>query len=79
MILGSPLLTTRDVAELLQLTETTIRSWIVGGNLRAMRFGREYRVAVEDLEAFLQAHATRPPGSAGPTEAAGTDRPQDKN
>jgi len=79
MNLGSPLLTTRDVAELLQLTETTIRSWIVGGELRAMRFGREYRVAVEDLEAFIKAHATRPPAGAGPTEAAGTDRPRDKN
>ncbi|MDP3261719.1 MAG: helix-turn-helix domain-containing protein [Tabrizicola sp.] len=76
MILGSPLLTTRDVAELLQLTETTIRSWIVGGELRAMRFGREYRIAAEDLDAFLEAHATRPVRTAG---SSGTDRPREQN
>lgn len=64
---GSPLLTTCDVSELLQLTDATIRSWI---------FGREYRIAVEDVEAFLETHATRPPRNAG---SVGIDRQRETN
>jgi len=79
MSLGNPLLTTHDVAELLKVSETTIRSWIVGRELCAMRFGREYRIAVEDPEAFLEAHATRPAGTPDRAGAAGACRQGDKN
>ena len=39
---------------------TTHETWIHEGELRAIRFGREFRIAVKDLEAFVNAHATKP-------------------
>ncbi len=60
-------MTTHDIAELLKVSEATVRSWIHEGELRAIRFGREFRVAVKDLEAFVNAHATRP-ASTGPDD-----------
>lgn len=59
-MLSKPLMTTHDVAELLKVSEATVRTWIHERDLRAIRFGREYRVAVKDLEAFVNAHETRP-------------------
>ncbi len=62
-MLSQPFMTTQDVAELLKVREPTVRSWIRQGDLRAVKLGREFRVAVIDLEAFLNDHATREPGS----------------
>lgn len=59
-MLSRPFMTTHDVAELLKVSETTVRGWIHHTELRAVRFGREFRVAVKDLEAFVNAHATMP-------------------
>ena len=59
-MLSKPFMTTHEIAELLKVSEATVRSWIHEGELRAVRFGREFRVAVKDLEAFVNAHATRP-------------------
>lgn len=59
-MLSKPFKTTHEVAELLKVTETTVRAWIHDGELRAIRLGREFRVAVKDLEAFVNAHATCP-------------------
>jgi len=60
-MLSKPFLTTHEVAELLKVGEPTVRTWIHNLELRAVRLGREYRVAVRDLEAFVNEHATRPP------------------
>jgi excisionase family DNA binding protein len=60
-MLSKPLLTTQEVAELLKVREATVRSWIRDRDLRAVRLGREFRIAVKDLEAFIDARATRPP------------------
>jgi excisionase family DNA binding protein len=60
MALSKPMLTTHEVAELLKISEATVRTWIHNGDLRAIRVGREYRVVVKDLEGFLEARATRP-------------------
>lgn len=59
-MLSKPFYTTHEIAELLKISEATIRSWIHEGELRAVRLGREFRVAAKDLEAFVNAHATRP-------------------
>lgn len=59
-MLSKPLYTTHDVAELLQMRESTIRSWINEGDLRAFKFGRDWRVAHKDLEKFLDEHANKP-------------------
>ena len=58
-MLSKPFKTTHDIAELLKVNEATVRAWIHDGELRAIRLGREFRVAVKDLEAFVNAHATR--------------------
>ena len=60
-MLSKPFFTIHEIAELLKISEATIRTWIHDGELRAVRFGREFRVAAKDLEAFVNAHATRPP------------------
>lgn len=62
MMLSKPFLTTHEIAELLKVSEATIRTWIHSGQLRAVRFGREFRVSHKDLEAFVNAHATQPAG-----------------
>ena len=59
-MLSKPFFTTQEIAELLKVSEATVRSWIHGHELRAVRFGREFRVAAKDLEAFVNAHATVP-------------------
>ena len=72
-MLSKPFLTTHEIAELLKVRESTVRGWIHGEELRAVRLGREFRVAVNDLEAFVNEHATRPP-SSDMGEAERTDR-----
>lgn len=58
-MLTKPLLTVHEVAEMLKLKESTIRNLIVMKKLRAIKFGREWRVAQRDLEAFLNNNANR--------------------
>ena len=65
MMLSKPFMTTHEIAELLKVSEATVRSWIHDSELRAIRFGREFRVAVKDLEAFVNAHETRPAAEEG--------------
>lgn len=57
-MLSRPLLTVHEVAELLKMKEATVRTWINQGTLRAVRFGREWRVVPKDLEAFIESHAS---------------------
>jgi len=59
-MLTKPLLTVHEVADLLKMKEATVRHWINDGALRAIKFGKEWRVAQKDLESFLNAHANRP-------------------
>ena len=60
MMLSRPFFTTHEISELLKVSEATVRNWIHEGELRAARFGREFRVAAKDLEAFVNAHVTTP-------------------
>ena len=59
-MLSRQFMTTHEIAELLKVSEATVRSWIHVGELRAIRIGREFRVTANDLEAFVNARATRP-------------------
>lgn len=52
-----PLLTVRETSELLKVREATVRTWIRDNQLRAIKFGRDWRVREEDLEAFIEARA----------------------
>ncbi|WP_041794224.1 helix-turn-helix domain-containing protein [Pararhodospirillum photometricum] len=58
-MLRQPLLTVREVADLLKVREATVRQWIRDKHLRAVKFGREWRVAHVDLEAFVNQNANR--------------------
>jgi excisionase family DNA binding protein len=57
-MLSAPLLTTQEVAKLLKVSESTVRSWIKNQELRAIKFEREFRVAKIDLQHFLTARTT---------------------
>jgi len=59
-MLSKPMLTVHEIAELLKMRESTVRAWIRDGELRAIKMGRDWRVAVKDLEAFMEGHANRP-------------------
>ncbi len=57
-MLSVPLLTTQEVAELLKVSEATVRSWIKHQELRAVKFEREFRIARVDLQNFVEARMT---------------------
>lgn len=61
-------MTVREVADLAQVSEATVRHWIKDGALRAIDVGREFRIVPRDLEAFFDQHAT---SAARATENAG--------
>ncbi len=61
-MLSRPMMTVHEVADLLKVKESTVRSWIKENDLRAIKLGRDWRVAVKDLEAFVNAHANRDGG-----------------
>jgi excisionase family DNA binding protein len=62
-MLRKPLLTLQETADLLKLSHATLRALIKAGDVRAIRIGREWRIAVRDLEEFLDAHANRAPAT----------------
>ena len=69
-------MTVREVAELTQVSEATVRHWIKDGSLRAIDVGREFRIIPRDLEVFLDQHAT---SAARATANAGNEAsPRDK-
>ncbi len=49
-----PWLTAEEVAEQLKVHRATVRRWIRGGQLKAVKAGRQHRIAPADLAAFLQ-------------------------
>lgn len=59
-MLSRPMMTVHDVSTVLKISEETVREWIHAKDLRAIKFGREWRIAVRDLESFLNARANRP-------------------
>ncbi len=50
------MLTVRQTAALLQLTPLTIYEYIRLGKLKAVKFGRYYRIRKEDLNDFINSH-----------------------
>jgi excisionase family DNA binding protein len=54
-------LSTRDVAARLRVSQMTVLRLITAGTLPATRVGRQYRVAVVDLDEFLDAHLVAVP------------------
>lgn len=68
-------LTVKEVADLVQVSEASVRHWIKLQQLRAIDLGREWRVIPRDLEAFLGRLATS--GGASLVRGKDGDAPSD--
>ena len=47
-----------DIARELDVAEGTVRGWIRGKKLVALRVGKDYRIKREDYEEFIRQHMT---------------------
>ena len=54
MTQSSDLLTVKEVAEILRVSQPTVLRMIDDGELRAIRVRNQWRIRRSDLEAFLQ-------------------------
>ncbi len=71
----STLLSVEQVAEILKLHVRTIRNYVRSGALKATRIGKQYRIALSDLEAFtgqpVENHDERILAPGGRVEVSG--------
>jgi excisionase family DNA binding protein len=51
-------LSVEDIAEELNVSVSTVRSWIRNKRLKAVRIGRDYRIKRADYEKFLEERTT---------------------
>ena len=69
------LLSVEQVAEILKLHVRTIRNYVRSGTLKATRIGKQYRIALGDLEAFtgqpVENHDERILAPGGRVEVSG--------
>jgi len=66
-VLNGELLTVQQVAARLKMNPETVRRWLREGKLRGYLLGGDragYRVAEQDLEAFIRARGNLPPTDA---------------
>ena len=54
-------LSVEDVAQMLKMDEETVRKWIRRKDLRAYKFGRDYRIRREDFDQFVRARGPDAP------------------
>ncbi|MER7457535.1 helix-turn-helix domain-containing protein [Micromonospora sp. NPDC126480] len=66
--MGSDMYSVEQVAERLGLHVRTVRGYIRSGRLRAVRIGKQYRIAERDLAALTG--AGEPTAPAGPVEVS---------
>ncbi len=66
-MLTKPMMTVHDAADFLQVRESTVRALINDKRLRAVKIGKEWRIAQVDLIAFLNENANRDPDDAEPS------------
>ena len=55
------LYTPEEVAEKLKVTRRSVYEWLLKGRLRGLRAGDTWRIAEQDLMAFLESRAARQP------------------
>ena len=53
------ILKVKEVAELLKLNILTVYEYVRDGKLKAIRFGRSYRIEEKDLEKFIREHKVK--------------------
>ena len=71
-MLSKPMMTVHDAADFLKVRENTVRALINDKRLRAVKIGKEWRIAEADLVAFLEENANREAESL-PPENSDTD------
>lgn len=54
------LLTVKEAAELLGLTENIVRDYLAEGKIQGAKFGRVWRIHPEDLKAFYESQKPKP-------------------
>ena len=47
-----PMLSTQEISKQLKVSDRTVRNWIETGQLKAYRFGNQYRIDIVDFEKF---------------------------
>jgi excisionase family DNA binding protein len=55
--LNEKILTVPQVAEYLQMAESTVYGWVQQGKLRGIKLGRSVRIKLSDLQRFLDNRA----------------------
>jgi len=68
--MSDDLYSVEQVADLLDLHVRTVRGYIRAGRLRAVRIGKQYRIARTDLDAFTGRPAPAPPAGAPALEVS---------
>ncbi len=53
-------LSVEEIAQELRVSEETVRNWIRRGQLKAYKFGRDFRVKREDYDDFIEKQAVEP-------------------
>jgi len=69
--------TVKQVAHHLNMTERYVQAEIKRGRLHANRFGREYRISPEDLQAYKQLTHTTSEQQQGAEEGAESEDVED--
>ena len=59
-MLSAPFMTIQEVADLMNVSRATVRSWIKNDELRAVKLEREFRIARIDLQRFVEKKLTVP-------------------
>ena len=54
------LLTVDEVADRMRVTGASVRRWIRAGELRAIKAGKEWRIATAEVTAYLKRQETAP-------------------
>jgi len=68
------LLTVKEVAAKLKVTERAVLDWLRAGQLRGLRAGKKWRIREADLDAFLQTPYEAPKRRRKPTAPAKAKR-----
>ena len=50
---GDTLLTVKEVAQEMRVSEKRVTNWIKSGELVALNLGKDYRIYLSDLDAFI--------------------------
>ncbi len=57
--MNSVFLTVKEISKLLKLNDLTIYEYIRNGKLKAVKFGRTYRVEKKNLDKFIKEHQVK--------------------